>query len=251
MATTLAFCSLFSKEEGEPKQEAKQPDTGLVSESLGHLIGDNLASLGEFDLDRVIAGIKNAAAGKEAPLSESETVQGISRVQEEKFQTIATTNLKEAEDFIAKQSKEEGTLVAEEGKLVYEVVQQGEGPAVTSTDSPRITYTGRLLNGDVFGESTQDERISFDETIPGFTKGIIGMKEGEKRRLYVHPDLAYGTHGSAGMLPQNALLKFDIEVVKANAPEDTEAPLTSIQGGDAHNDIASPELEETKSAPVR
>lgn len=66
--------------------------------------------------------------------------------------------------------------------------------------------------------------ISLDETIPGFSKGIVGMKEGEKRTLYIHPDLAYGVNGS---LPPNSLLTFEIEIVKANNPQDQEAVISS------------------------
>ncbi len=55
--------------------------------------------------------------------------------------------------------------------------------------------------------------IPLDQTIQGFNLGIAGMKEGEKRRLFVHPELGYGT---TGHLPPNSLLIFDIEVVKAD-----------------------------------
>ena len=52
------------------------------------------------------------------------------------------------------------------------------------------------------------------QSIPGFAKGMLGMKEGEKRVLYIHPELAYGL---TGQLPPNSLLIFEVEIVKANS----------------------------------
>jgi len=74
----------------------------------------------------------------------------------------------------------------------------------------------------VFGSSEETGgpiTIPLDQTIPGFSKGLVGMKEGEKRRLFVHPDLGYGT---MGQLPPNELLIFDIEVVKADTADEKD-----------------------------
>jgi len=68
--------------------------------------------------------------------------------------------------------------------------------------------------------------MSLDEIIPGLKSGLIGMKEGEKRTIYIHPDLAYG---SAGYLPPNSLLTFEIELVKANSST-VEQSDTAISG---------------------
>jgi len=82
-----------------------------------------------------------------------------------------------------------------------------------------INYTGKYIDGTVFGSSETAGgpiTVPIDQTIPGFSKGIVGMKEGEKRRLFVHPDMGYGT---TGQLPPNSMLIFDIEVVKATSPD--------------------------------
>lgn len=218
---TLCVAPLFliaaEKEETEKKDE---PDLSKVSESFGHLIGKNLNSLGfELDLPLVVQGLQASLKGEDAPLNEAECMKAISLVQETAFQNLAEKNLKTAEDFLAKQAKEEGIISLEEGKLLYRIEKKGEGAEVEKHHTPIIRYTGRYTDGNIFGQSQEDEMISLEETIKGFQKGILGMKEGEKRVLYIHPELGYGTQG---YLPPNSALAFEIEVVKANAPKQEE-----------------------------
>jgi peptidylprolyl isomerase len=210
----------------EMKGENGKVDINKVSEAFGHLIGKNLESLGfEFDMTQVIKGMEDSVAGKESPMNETECVQAISIVQEEAFQKLAKKNLDAANQFMTANAKKTGIVELEKNKLQYKVEQKGTGTAVESHYSPMIRYSGRFLDGKVFGASQEDELISLDETIPGFSQGIVGMREGEKRTIYIHPDLGYGT---SGYLPPNSLLVFDIELVKANAPHEQEDSLSSI-----------------------
>jgi len=186
-------------------------ETTQISETFGHLIGKNLKSLGlDLDMDLVVKGMKDHAKGKEAPLTEDQCRQAV-------FAKQSTTNLEAAESFLKENAKNNGIITLAEGKIQYKVEKQGEGSKVESSDSPLIRYVGKYLDGTVFGQSRDDEILSLDGAIPGFTKGIVGMKEGEKRTLYIHPELAYGTKG---ILPPNSLLTFEVEIVKANAAEE-------------------------------
>ena len=219
----LASLSPFLAYAEEAKPAEKELDLGKISESFGHLIGKNLENLDiEFDMQRVVQGLQDSLAGKVAPLSETECVQAISLIQESTFKKLSETNLKAAEAFLVKNAKEKGVSQIEVGKLQYKIETVGTGTVVGANDSPLIRYTGKFLDGQVFGQSKEDEMISLNETIAGFSKGIVGMKEGEKRTLYIHPELGYGTNG---YLPPNSLLTFEIEVVKANAPKVIEAPV--------------------------
>ena len=107
-------------------------------------------------------------------------------------------------------------VVVEEGKLHYKIEVSGDGAEVQPHFSPLVRYAGKFLDGTTFGSSKEDEMISLDETIPGITKGIVGMKEGEKRTIFIHPELGYGTSGN---LPPNSLLAFEVEIIKAQAPQ--------------------------------
>lgn len=207
------------------KEEEKALDIPKISEAFGHLIGKNLDSLGfKFDMDKIIKGIQDSISGKESPMSESECIQAISQDQEKKFKKLAEQNLQEAEKFLDDNSSKKGIVSVEEKKLQYKIEKEGSGEIVKDHFSPLIKYTGKFLDGKVFGSSKEDEMISLDETISGFSKGIVGMKEGEKRTLYIHPDLAYGVNGS---LPPNSLLTFEIEVIKANAPQEQDTLMSS------------------------
>jgi peptidylprolyl isomerase len=206
-------------------EEEKPLDIPKISEAFGHLIGKNLDSLGfKFDMDKILKGIQDSILGKESPMSESECIQAISQDQEKKFKKLAEHNLQEAEKFLDSNSTKKGIVSLEEKKLQYKIEKEGSGELVQAHFSPLIKYTGKFLDGKIFGASKEDEMISLDETIPGFSKGIIGMKEGEKRTLYIHPDLAYGVNGS---LPPNSLLTFEIEIIKANNPQEQDALMSS------------------------
>lgn len=219
--------------------KSDQIDMKKLSEAFGNFIGRNLQSPGlKFDMESLIKGIRGGAAGESSPLSEKEYEEMMSAVQEKAFKEMSAANLKNANDFMAKNLKEAGVVEVLPGKLQYLIIKEGTGPTVEATSSPKINYTGKYQDGTVFGTSEEmggPITIPLDQTIPGFSKGIVGMKEGEKRRLFVHPDLGYGT---SGQLPPNELLIFEIEVVKANSDEDKSKTRkdNSTQAGDNADD---------------
>jgi peptidylprolyl isomerase len=100
------------------------------------------------------------------------------------------------------------------------VLKSGCGQAVESYNSPIVRYSARPLNGASFSNKEADEMISLEDSIPGFRKGILGMKEGEARVLYIHPDLGYGDQGRADSA---SLLVFEVEVIKADASSDASS----------------------------
>mgnify|MGYP001374605778 CR=1 FL=1 len=214
-----------------------QIDMKKLSEAFGHFIGRNLQSPGlSFDLDSIIKGIREGAAGKPAPLSEKDYEEMMAAVQEHAFKEMSASNLKAANEFMEKNAKEKNVVEVVPHKLQYIVLQEGKGTAVDAHSSPKIHYTGKYQDGTVFGTSEEmggPITIPLDQTIPGFSKGIVGMKEGEKRRLFVHPDLGYGT---TGQLPPNELLIFEIDVVKANADENDKNGAQNDGQEDADDD---------------
>lgn len=222
------------------KMENAQPDIAKISEAFGHLIGKNIDTLGvKFDLEYVIRGLQDSINGKASPLNETECIQAISAAQEAAFKNMAQENLKKAADFLSKNAQTKGVVTLEEGKLQYKIEKKGKGAEVQPHFSPLIKYVGKYLDGSVFGASKESEMISLDETIAGFSKGLLGMKEGEKRTLYIHPEYGYGT---SGYLPPNSLLTFEIEIVKANAPEQETISATPSKDKTS-NEIALPELD--------
>lgn len=105
------------------------------------------------------------------------------------------------------------------GGLVIEVLQEGEGEKEAAAgDTVSVHYTGTLEDGTKFDSSLdRGQPITFElgkgRVIKGWDQGIEGMKIGEKRKLTIPPDLAYGAGGSPPAIPPNATLIFETELV--------------------------------------
>lgn len=190
---------------------AKEEDISTVSETMGHLIRKNLDSLGiKLDMDLVIKGIKS---DQEPPLSEDECLQSISTFQEIASEEKAKSNLEKADAFLSQNLKQEDIVQLQPNKLQYKVLKQGTGATVQEHSSPLLTYQGSYLDGTVFGHIEEPETVPLDEALPGLRKAIVGMKEHEKRRIYIHPDLGYKKDH---FKEPNALLIFDVEIIQAD-----------------------------------
>jgi FKBP-type peptidyl-prolyl cis-trans isomerase FkpA len=97
----------------------------------------------------------------------------------------------------------------------------GKGPAAKDGDLLEVNYVGTLTDGKKF-DSSYDRKQTFkfrlgkDAVIQGWHKGLVGMKKGGKRRLTIPPDLGYGAAGAGGVIPGNAVLIFEVELVDIN-----------------------------------
>ncbi|MEB3224663.1 MAG: FKBP-type peptidyl-prolyl cis-trans isomerase [Synechococcus sp.] len=108
--------------------------------------------------------------------------------------------------------------VTTESGLQYidEVVGEGESPM--EGEMVTVHYTGKLTNGKVFDSSVKrNEPFSFvigvGQVIKGWDEGVITMKPGGKRTLIIPPDLGYGSRGAGGVIPPDATLIFDVELL--------------------------------------
>ena len=100
-------------------------------------------------------------------------------------------------------------------------VTKGSDGCLLPKDGDRVTvhYTGMLKNGQVFDASHHRNKpftfpLGVGQVIRGWDEGIVGMKEGGKRTLVIPSHLAYGRRGRGGVIPPNAELTFDIELLE-------------------------------------
>ncbi|HJU20222.1 MAG TPA: FKBP-type peptidyl-prolyl cis-trans isomerase [Stellaceae bacterium] len=107
--------------------------------------------------------------------------------------------------------------------LKYVIDKSGTGPAAKPGDKVVVNYTGWLYENGEKGkkfDSSRDRNEPFTFTlgahqvIPGWDQGLVGMKAGGERTLIIPPDLAYGSEGAGGVIPPNATLMFDVELVR-------------------------------------
>ena len=96
------------------------------------------------------------------------------------------------------------------------------GTVAKAGDTVSMNYTGRLENGTVFDSNVDSKfghvqpfvfTLGAGQVIPGWDKGIVGMKVGEKKTLVIPPADAYGAAGAGGVIPPNATLTFDVELL--------------------------------------
>ena len=104
--------------------------------------------------------------------------------------------------------------------LKYVDLAPGSGQAAAPGNQVSVLYTGTLTDGKVFdttkkrGDTPFEFKLGGGQVIAGWDEGVQGMKIGGKRKLTIPPELGYGAAGAGGVIPPNATLIFEIELLK-------------------------------------
>jgi len=130
----------------------------------------------------------------------------------------AAENIDAGHAFLLKNAEDPDVVTTDSG-LQYKILQPGEGDVhPVETDKVKVHYHGTLIDGRVFDSSVErGEPISFglNQVIHGWTEGVQLMVVGEKRRLFIPSELAYG-QGTAGIITPGSTLIFDVELLAIN-----------------------------------
>lgn len=108
-------------------------------------------------------------------------------------------------------------------ELQIETITDGDGAVAETGTRVSVHYEGRLEDGEVFDASRPRGQpfaftIGAGQVIRGWEDGVTGMKIGETRRLTIQPELGYGAAGAGGVIPPNATLVFEIELLDVSTP---------------------------------
>lgn len=140
----------------------------------------------------------------------------------EAFNTFKGSKEQRMAEQKARQSKELEKIAAgfesTESGLRYKIIQKGNGAKAEKGQTVSVHYEGALMNGQVFDSSYKrkqpiDFQLGEGQVISGWDEGIGLLSVGDKARLVIPSDLAYGSSGAGGVIPPNATLLFDVELV--------------------------------------
>ncbi len=208
--------------EKEVKLETQQDK---ISYSIGLSVGNNLKRDSILiNTDAFLRGVLDAKLDSAQRLmTEKEVHETMTAFQrdmqtkaEERAHSEAIKNKREGEAFLLANVNAPGVKVLPSG-LQYRVITEGTGKIPLATSTVKTNYRGKLINGEEFDSSyKRGEPAVFQcgGVISGWTEALLLMKVGSKWELFIPPHLAYGEQGAGGVIPPNATLIFEVELLE-------------------------------------
>ena len=162
-----------------------------------------------------IEKIEIIRVGEEA--QQWDAVRAFQSLEETKAVRLAEQKRQNEEAF----AKETAGFDKTESGLYYQITQHGNGKKAQAGQKVAVHYTGMLLDKTVFDSSYRRQQplsftVGVGQVIEGWDEGILLLHEGDKARLVIPSELAYGASGAGGVIPPHAPLIFDVELVKVN-----------------------------------
>ncbi|MWV15739.1 FKBP-type peptidyl-prolyl cis-trans isomerase [Pseudomonas sp. L-22-4S-12] len=196
-----------------------------ASYGIGLNMGKSLAQQGIDDLDQkaISAGIADALGKKEQQLKDEELVEAFTFLQKRAEQRMLALNeeaAKAGKKFLEENAKKDGVTTTASG-LQYEVLKKADGAQPKATDVVTVHYEGKLTDGTVFDSSVERGSpidLPVSGVIPGWVEGLQLMHVGEKYKLYIPSELAYGEQSPSPTIPANSVLVFELELLAIKDP---------------------------------
>ena len=203
----------------------KTPETEMekVSYIIAYNMAKNLKSQGldSIDASAVAQAYKDVFAGNESIISEEESnniMQAFSEKMQTKMEKKNEKSNEEGATYLAENAVEDGVITTESG-LQYEVLTEGSGAKPTTADQVTVHYHGMLTDGTVFDSSVdrgEPAKFGVTQVIKGWTEALQLMSIGDKWKLTIPSNLAYGDKGAGGSIGPNATLVFEVELLGIN-----------------------------------
>jgi FKBP-type peptidyl-prolyl cis-trans isomerase len=219
----LVLVACGAKDSSSQRLTELKDEDQRAAYAIGMNIAESLSRTGvELDIDAVVQGLRDGSSQSDSLMTRTEIVQTLqsfqSRAQQammEKQQQEADKNLTEGEAFLAENAERDDVHVTDSG-LQYMVLEKGDGESPEAGDTVLVHYHGTLIDGTVFDSSRdRGEPVTFrvDGVISGWTEALQMMHVGDRWRLFIPPDLAYGERSPGPQIPPNATLIFDVELL--------------------------------------
>ena len=225
LAAAVALVSLvLAGCDSQTSVELKTP-AQKASYGIGLNMGKSLAQEGMDDLDSkaVAQGIEDAVGKKEQKIKDEDLVGAFAALQkraEERLVKMSEESAAAGKKFLEENGKKDGVVTTASG-LQYQIVKKAEGAQPKPTDVVTVHYEGKLIDGKVFDSSVERGSpidLPVSGVIPGWVEGLQLMHVGEKVKLFIPADLAYGAQSPSPMIPANSVLVFDLELIAIKDP---------------------------------
>ena len=201
-------------------------DKGKLSYAVGWDIGQDIQRRGaEFDVETIIAAVRDSAAGKEPQVSTEEMTamltelqQRVRQEQAEAFEKLSEENQKAAEEFLAANLSKTGIVALPSG-VQYRIIEEGEGARPGMDSTVKVHYRGSKTNGLEFDSSFArgvPEEFTVNSVLKGWQEVLPLMKTGATWQIFVPPELAFGQRVNPPVGPNESLIFYLklIEVIK-------------------------------------
>ena len=183
-------------------------------------INKELKSNGEdtLNINIIAKAFQDIAEGNDSLFSKEERSQIMQAFEDKILAMKAEKSTKASTDYLAENAAKKGVTTTASG-LQYEVLVSGKGAKPTAADQVTVHYTGKLTDGTVFDSSVdRGEPATFGVTkvIAGWTEALQLMGVGDKWKLTIPSNLAYGDQGAGGIIEPGATLVFEVELLGIN-----------------------------------
>ena len=198
-------------------------DKGKLSYAVGWDIGEDIKRRGaEFDVESIIAAIRDSSAGADPKVPAEEMVamltelqQKVRQEQAEAFQKLADENQKKSEDFMAANVSKTGIVALPSG-IQYRIIEEGEGARPNMDSTVKVHYRGSKMDSTEFDSSFArgvPEEFTVNSVLKGWQEVLPLMKTGATWQVFVPPEMAFGARGNPPVGPNEALI-FDLKLVE-------------------------------------
>ena len=180
------------------------------AEYMGHLLWERSLKDRSINYEDILNGFNEASQKLPAKISDEEAMRIFFELEKQQFEELAERNLQQSVAFLKEIASQSGIMPIVEEKVYTKIVQEGSGEGLLAHESGLFKLKAYRPNETPFYENNKGIMQALNVAIEGFGKGALGIKIGEKRIIYVHPEYAYGIYNPSH---PNTIIIVEVERV--------------------------------------